>query len=87
MSQSQVENEHYSVSMKIEFNAYIAIVWFSITSAIAPVCNELWTAKHCPFGIAGHCNYCCTSKNWQKGLMVCMLGRIFVDCVLVELRP
>ena len=70
MWQSRVENEHYSVSMKIEFNAYSNASGYCLcdSRSLAPLrmCATSYGPQNTAhLGIATHCNYCHVSKNRQ----------------------
>ena len=90
MRQSRVEIEDYTVSMKIAFSASIYAVGHCLRSfrSLAPLlmCETSYGPQNTAhFGIAAYC----ISKNRQKRSRqgaVCVLGGIFVDCVLVERR-
>ena len=89
--QSQVENEHHSVSMKIEFSTCINALGHCLCGSrlLAPLrmCTSYGLRNTAHFGIAGNCNYCRVSKDQQKRSRqgaVRVLGGLFVGCLLSE---
>ena len=71
MWQSRVENEHYSVSMKIAFSTSINALGHCMRSPrlLAPLrmCAESYgPCNTAHFGIAAYCNYCRISKYQDK---------------------
>ena len=77
MWQSRVDNEHYSVSMKIAFSASIDALGHCLHSSRLLSLLRMWAMSYGPwntahFGIAAYCNYCRISKNRDKERFACL---------------